>query len=515
LESHFEVCTDLSDQDRDRIAAVEDGLSLTADVSRADLLLFCLLDADRALVVRHAAPASAASLYREDATASEVGVDEQPLVLRVLQGGRGGRLERVIKDSRAPVVQDVLPVYNDDGDVIGALAIEFNMFAYERHRQRSRIFQDAHRTLLQMCARGEMACTSSLTRFGVYDGIYSVNRGRTITYMSGVAGNLFRGAGVAVDVEGQSLSELEPMDAEVTDSVFATGRCVERRNETQDGRIWVRKGIPLRAPPDPPSLAGIRVPWHRLWRRHEPGEIQGVLVLLHNATETVQRQRELNVKSAIIQEVHHRVKNNLQSVAAILRIQARRAEHEETRQQLNDAVNRILSVAVIHEFLGEGDERLINIRDLADRMAGQVGQVTGNPDQEIAIRVHGPRIRLPAGQATPVAMVINELMLNAVEHGLQGYRNGRIEITLEDLGQSVRVTVENSGSGLPPDFDPQVGSSLGLQIVYTLVTDDLKGEMTIESLLPHESLLHGEGNEDVGSGTRAVVTFPKRSLRVD
>ncbi len=330
----------------------------------------------------------------------------------------------MVKDSRAPVVQDVYPVYNDDGAVIGALAIEFNMFAYERHRRRSRIFQDAQRSLLQMCARGELECTNGLTRFGLYDGIYLVDRNRMITYMSGVAGNLFRAAGVGVDVEGQPLSELEPMDAEVTDSVFATGLCVERREETQDGRVWVRKGVPLRAAPDRPAVAGIPIPWQRLRRGREPGGIEGVLVLLHNATETVQKQRELNVKSAIIQEVHHRVKNNLQSVAAILRIQARRAEHEETRQQLNDAVNRILSVAVIHEFLGEGEQRLINIRDLADRMAGQVGQVTGNPDQEIDIRVHGPRIRLPAGQATPVAMVINELLLNALEHGLQGYRKG-------------------------------------------------------------------------------------------
>ena len=94
------------------------------------------------------------------------GSDEQPLVLRVLHGARGGRLERVVKDSRAPVVQDVYPVYNDDGAVIGALAIEFNMFAYERHRRRSRIFQDAQRSLLQMCARGELECTNGLTRFG-------------------------------------------------------------------------------------------------------------------------------------------------------------------------------------------------------------------------------------------------------------------------------------------------------------------------------------------------------------
>ena len=432
-------------------------------------------------MARHTAPDSAASLYRKDATGATVDGDEQPLVLRVLHGGRGGRLEREVKASRAPVIQDVYPVYNDDGAVIGALAVEFNMFAYERHRRRSRIFQDAIRTILHMCARGELESASDLTRFGLYDGIYIVDRSRMIVYMSGVAGNLFRAAGVAVDVEGQPLSELEALDAEVTDAVFATGLCVEQREETSDGRVWVRKGIPLRTAADSPTLTGKRMPWHRLLRRRERGGVDSALVLLHNATETVQKQRELNVKSAIIREVHHRVKNNLQSVAAILRIQARRAEHEETQQQLMDAVNRILSVAVIHEFLGEGEQRLINIRDLADRMAGQVGQVTGSPDQEVEIRVDGPLIRLPAGQATPVAMVINELLLNALEHGLHGHSKGTIEIRLEDLGQSVRVTVENSGSGLPPDFDPQQGGSLGLQIVHTLVTDDLKGSMTIDS----------------------------------
>ena len=297
MDPHIEEFAQLTDHDRQRLAAVESGLALTADVSRADLLLFCLLREDQAMVAQHTAPASAASLYREDATGSVVSADAQPLVLRVLQGGRGGRLERVVKDSRAPVVQDVYPVTNDNGKVIGALAIEFNMFAYERHRRRSRIFQDAQRSLLHMCARGELECTDRLTRFGLYDGIYLVDRSRMITYMSGVAGNLFRAAGVAVDVEGQPLSELESMDAEVTDSVFATGQCVERREETADGRVWIRKGIPLRAGPERLSLAGIGLPWQRLLRRRESGDIEGVLVLLHNATETVQRaaraQREV------------------------------------------------------------------------------------------------------------------------------------------------------------------------------------------------------------------------------
>ena len=527
---HIDECQGLTEQDKELLAAVEAGLSLTADVSRADLLLFCLLDADKALVVRHAAPASAASLYREDATGTAVDGDTRPMVLRVLQGGRGGRQKRDVKDSRAPIIQHVYPVHQSDGRVIGALAIEFNMFSYERHRRRSRIFQDAQRTLLSMCARGALVCTKDLSRFGLYDGIYVVDRNRQVVYMSSVAGNLFRSSGVPVDVEGVPLADLEPMDAEVTDDVFATGLCVEHREETHAGRVWVRKGIPLYPFPEHLSLAGIRIPWRSPLRGADSGGVDAVMMLLHNATESTQKQRELNVKSAIIREVHHRVKNNLQSVAAILRIQARRAEHEETRQQLGDAVNRILSVAVIHEFLGEGGDQLINIRDLADRMAAQVGQVTDNPDQRIELRVTGPHIRLPAGQATPVAMVINELMLNALEHGLAGYSEGTVTIALEDLGQTVRVTVENSGSGLPPGFDPAQGSSLGLQIVRTLVEDDLEGELTIESLAeaepvtssstPSDSLSEdapepdAQPSDDIVSGTRAVVSFPKRSLKM-
>ncbi len=532
MDPQIESCVQLTPEDHSLLLAVEAGLLLTADISRADILLCTLLDSGDSLIARHAAPESAASIYREDLTGTHIDSAEQPVVLRALNGGRGGRLEREVKVSRAPVIQDVYPVYNDYGVTIGVLAVEFNMFAYERQRGRSRVFQDALRTIINMCARGELSSAEGLTRFGLYDGMYLVDRSRVILYMSSVADNLYRSAGVAMDAEGQSLSELESMDAEVTDAVFATGECVEMRKERPSGRIWIRKGIPLRSSADRTHTVGLRASWYNLLRRREPGGVDSVLVLLHNATENVQKQRELNVKSALIQEVHHRVKNNLQSVAAILRIQARRAEHEETRQQLSEAVNRILSVAVIHEFLGEGEERLINIRDLADRVAGQVGQVTSNPDQNISINVKGPSIRLPAGQATPVAMVINELMLNALEHGLEGYVKGSIVVNLEDLGNTVRVTVENSGGGLPPDFDPGQSSSLGLQIVNTLVKDDLKGELTMESLPDVQSEdqvemqddSHVEADEpDVGeetsaspvSGARAVVTFPKRSLKVD
>jgi two-component sensor histidine kinase len=225
----------------------------------------------------------------------------------------------------------------------------------------------------------------------------------------------------------------------------------------------------------------------------------------------VQRQRELNVKSAIIQEVHHRVKNNLQSIAAVLRIQSRRCESGEARKQLTAAVNRILSMSVIHEYLSQDEHRPINIRDVCQRILGQAQQVTVNPGQHVKIAMEGPNIRLPASQATASALVVNELLMNAVEHGLRDRNYGEIRIALEDLGDEVRITLLDNGLGLPADFAPDQSRSLGLQIVHTLVTDDLKGELLFEQVT-------GDGTgatEGEHSGTRAIITFPKRSINVE
>ncbi|MGL4648371.1 MAG: sensor histidine kinase, partial [Caldilineaceae bacterium] len=277
----------------------------------------------------------------------------------------------------------------------------------------------------------------------------------------------------------------------------------------------------------------VRIPvaaWSTRWLTRPVGSVLGfattterpvswVLVLLHNATEAVAKQRELNVKSALIQEVHHRVKNNLQNIAAILRMQARRSESEETQQHLTDAVNRVLSMSVIHEFLSQSDSRSINVREVCLRIANQVKEVSRNPEQEIEVRVTGPNIRLPASQATPISMVINELLLNALEHGMKGRAQGIISIALTDLGDSVRLEVCDDGEGLPPDFSRQQTLSLGLQIVRTLVTDDLKGSIRWESL-GGETVGAAEAPSEAGSatgarGTRALVIFPKRPIHVD
>ena len=502
----------LTERDIALLQQIETSLPLTADISRADVLLYCQTSQQRIQVFSHAAPASIASLYRQSATRRIFSKDDQPLVHRALHEGTGGRYRKPVLTDGAPVIQEVIPVFNAARRVIAALVIETNMIEHERHKRRNIHFRKALHWLHLMVARGEIEAGQNLGRFGPFDGIYMVNTDRQVVYLSGIAANLFRSIGLVTDVRRHHVSTLESIDEEMVEQSLRAQRCLEKPREDVDGRLWVRKVVPLRAPPHSWQRIRRRFLWPRSWSKDNSLEMDAALVLVHNATEAVQKQRELNVKSALIQELHHRVKNNLQTIAAVLRMQSRRSQSDEARQSLNDAVNRVLSVSVIHEFLSQDGHHPINIKDVCRRIATQVQQVTNNPDQVIDIQISGPNIRLPASQATATALVVNELLLNALEHGISDRLDGRITITLTDLGDHAQLVIQNNGNDLPANFALDDSPSLGLQIIRTLVTDDLKGQLVIE---PAKADLTDEVAITPISGTRAVIKFPKRSLAVD
>ena len=204
MDSRVNECPNLSERDIAQIRDIVAGMWITADVSRADMLLCCLLETDRALVVQHVIPQSISSLYPQEATGHTFVSEEQPLLLRALHNGRGGRRQQETSTSRAPVIQDVYPIYNDEGRIIASLIVESNMFAYERHRGRSRVFRQAVNCLQDMCMRGELVCAQSLSRFVLYDGIYVAGANHSVMYMSGIAANLFRSIGLPIDLQGSA-----------------------------------------------------------------------------------------------------------------------------------------------------------------------------------------------------------------------------------------------------------------------------------------------------------------------
>ncbi len=475
---------DLTESENDRLDRILNFLPLLADLSRADALL-CARAGFDARVIAHARPHSIAPVHRNLMVGERIVRESSPSVFEAFDQNRSVRGSRTHSDvASAPVMQEAFPVQAERRGVSHALLIETNLLESERLRRRNRVFQRALRALKWMASRGEPRGTEHLSPFGEYDGIVFVDADLVIRYMSGIATNLYRNIGYTESLVGKPLVYLETLDDALAREALESAACVERELEER-GRAWIKKAIPVQES-DPLRLLGLNRP-----------RSLGVLLTIHDDTEARQRERELKIKTTMIKEVHHRVKNDLQTVAALLRMQSRRMQTEEARLALSEAVNRILSIAIIHEFLSDQDSRIINVREIAQRILNQMQSGVLDSSRAINLRLKGPGIFLTARQATSCALVINELLQNALEHGYdQRERGGTISLSFEDEGDRVVLRVLDDGRGLPADFDLEHVDSLGLRIVRTLVTEDLKGQIEMQS----------------DHGVSVIVTFPKIPL---
>ncbi len=458
------------------------GMPIVADISRADILLYCRRGESEAVVAAQARPHSVAPIY-EPRYGRTVSRRERPILFRVLERGKPAcASQRVIPDG-APVFQEMSPLFGPRKKLLGALSVEKTMIERERHKRRLSSFRWATRELQKMLARGTLAGVEKLSPFGEHDGILVVNSQRQILYASGIANNLYRRLGYMESLVGKELKYLSTSDEVLVERVLREVKCLEE--EAQEGElVWIRKVLPLL----------FQDGWRRFLGRGP--QVVGALVTIHDATAARRREREAKIRSAMIQEIHHRVKNNLQSIAALLRLQARRAGSREARKALRGSINRILSVAVIHEFLSQHESRVINLKEVSRRVVDQLQQGVMDPSKEIELSVQGPNIYLPSQQATACALVINELLQNSLEHGYRRRKEGSIAVKLREEADSVTIEIDDDGRGLPPDFDLEVDRSLGLQIVQTLVEDDLGGRFELKD----------------GGGVQAIVSFPKVSL---
>lgn len=469
-----------------RLSDVALGMPITADLSRSDLLLLRPVNARAMEVVAQARPHSISSLHTENLVGQTLTGREVPLIFEAQRRRRGLHAQMDLP-SGAPVVQDARPILDATGRVLGMLSIETSLIQLERHRHRHITFRRAVDWLKHMCVQGDLTSAANLSPFQEMDGIVLVDVQLRITYLSGIANNLYRRLGYMEDLRGRPLNYLHIGDDVLAITAMQTRKGVEQESKFGDLE-WVRKALPLWAPPHFGSVL------HRFARVGASTDMAGVIIMVHDATDERRKKAELEVKSTMIQEVHHRVKNNLQNVAAVLRMQQRRATEAETRHALSEAISRILSVAVIHEFLSLDETQSINVRDVCQRIVTQTRQALA-PGQFVEFSVEGPAIYLPSQQATAIALVINELVQNALEHGYEHRAHGQIKLVLTDGGDSVKLEICDDGEPLSADFDFSNTTSLGLQIVRSLVQADLRGEISLEN--------------QPERGVVATVEFPK------
>lgn len=209
------------------------------------------------------------------------------------------------------------------------------------------------------------------------------------------------------------------------------------------------------------------------------GEFAGAFIILSDLTLIKKKERELIKKSAVIKEIHHRVKNNLQTITSLLRLQKRRTNSEKVEKALNESINRILSIALIHEALSHQELEIINIKQTVYRILEMILANMVPPNKTINGEILGQDVYLNALQASNLSLCITELIQNAVEHAFSNQIEGIIRVSVEQNGDEVHITVEDNGAGISSGGFKNV-RSLGMQIVDTITQNNLNGRFSIK-----------------------------------
>jgi len=356
----------------------------------------------------------------------------------------------------------------------------FAVAAFE-DREADVVFWDATMDFLRGSQR-EFASNSCYRRLTSIDGLVLVDaEDKKILAANNAARHIFRVLGVGSLVGRHTDSE--ELCWTGVDNVLQSG-IAEEKELQQKGLFLDFRFIPL--------CAG--------------GIINRIIVVIEDVTQLKLKDEELRVKAAVIREIHHRVKNNLQTIASLLRLEQRRAATDETRLVLRDSINRISSIALVHEYLsGQGSE-LVDINELGNGVFRTVMSSMKTPDLELKMKFFSDNLRLPSQQAASLALVLNELLQNALEHGFENRKQGNLTARIERLpaggtavgrlpeelkkaaapgtdknekGTLLLLQVEDDGVGLPHGFDMHKTKSLGLKIVQTIVQSDLKGVFSL------------------------------------
>jgi two-component system, sensor histidine kinase PdtaS len=484
LPPAYDAATDLGPAERHQLDRVVEAMPLLADVCNADLLLYAKAG-DGAVVVSHAAPRTVPSLYPSSQTGRISARRDINEVSRVLNEGKSRQTVGWTLVWGSPTLQEVFEIRDPDGKTIAGVSSNANLLEHQRLQRRDSLYKSMVARVREQGFSGQLAGASLLGRLTEHDGVLIVDKQGIVRYMSSVAEHQYRRVGYVDNLVGAQISELETSEY-ICFRSMERGGCLEQRIQEGD-QVWIKRVIPLLTPLQGRGLFG----------RGQPYEPEGVVVFVQDITDEVRKEQELRIKSAMIQEVHHRVKNNLQTIAYLLRMQASRTSSRMAQETLRQTVSRVLSMAVVHEFLSRGDTTDIQMRDVCNRIVGQVAVGIIDPRKKVRIDVEGKSFSLPAQQATSCALALNELLQNAVEHGFEGRDEGSIDVRLSENDDCMVIEIADDGVGLPKDFDLASTSSLGLQIVQTLVRDDLRGQLELRN----------------GRGVTARISFPKELAR--
>jgi two-component sensor histidine kinase len=472
--------TALSEDEILHAQRLSESWGLLADLCFADLLLFAPVahpddgliegkDPDVFVVLGQVRPTTSQTLYRGDEVGSVVDAGDRPLLARafrrdeMIEGETASKLGERVRVQCIPVRRN--------GRLIAVMTRESPTTLGRQAGDLERVYIEVFNRFARMIALGEYPydaddpATEEPPRVG--DGAIVLDETARVEFISPNAVSALHRAGIHTNAEGMRLGEIGLDEGMVRDA-FAKVIPVTEEVETAWGSVLVVRCLPLL----------------------ERGSVAGAMVILRDISELRRRDRLLLSKDATIREIHHRVKNNLQTISALLRLQARRLTSPEAKEAVEESVRRIASIAVVHDILAREAGEDVPFLDILRPLLRTLEEGLLSPRKRVHFQVAGDAGKLPAAIATPLAVIITELLQNVVEHAYpepaespdgeddDSVVTGEVVILLANDTRRLTVHVVDDGAGLPPGFTLDSSSGLGLSIVKTLVETELGG--TIE-----------------------------------
>lgn len=422
-----------------------------ADLAGADIFIdVATKDPDAAVVVAEAKPSTSPSMYQGSVVGEYAQRCNEPAVFKTFEDGEPALNVQGMSQERVPIAQTVTPIRNSEDKIIAVLIMERdNSFQVRQERTMELLSQTTQKltdTLLNLASVGEVLPSM------IHDALFIVDVHGRISFVNHAANKLLHSFDDSINPVGMTVERL---------TIQMAGLQLVFNSELSSGEVQIQGHILMVR--SLPILEGT--------------EVQGKVYLLSDITELRKKERQLIAKSTVIKEIHHRVKNNLQTIASLMRLQMRRVKNQETQDAFQESINRIRCIALVHEIFSRETPEVIELRECITRIGQILLENMLLPEQQIEFQLLGEDIYIPSNQATPTAIVVNEILTNSLKYAFVGNVPGKITVWLEGGQDEVKIIIRDNGSGFPSGFDPEVSANLGLQITQALVTESLAGDM--------------------------------------
>lgn len=440
-----QLCQEYTDLSEDEILVIQmmaKTLQPLANLEAADIFVDCPCKEGDAIVVAEAKPEESPSSYKNSVVGMLAKAENEPAVARTIKLGIATKYMKARTQEDNFTIQSVEPIkYNSR--VIGVLIRE-RRITDESEEEATDSYEAVETPLNHMINENEWLTES------IDEGLLLVDMNGVVSFRNMYAKELFLNLGYVDDILGQKYKNI------CLNHYDEKNNLNEMLTEVRMGNHYLRiRQIPL-----------------------EKGDSR-LAVIIRDITWRREQEKSLVLKSVAIKELHHRVKNNLQTIASLLRLQARRTKNEETKKLLYESINRILSISVTHQLLAQSGMDEVNLKEVLRTVKNNAVQPFLKPNLKMQLELLGDDITVDSDIATSAALAVNELLQNSMKYAFEGRKEGCIRIDIEKGKVYSTITVRDNGIGFDPK-NPRSGS-LGLNIVEAMVRDKLHGNLKIRS----------------------------------